>query len=130
MPRSSKRVPPALHELEAEVMDEVWSREQVTVREVLESLNRGSKERAYTTIMTVMSRLDTKGLLRRRREGKTDVYTPMMSRDEYLEARARAQVDGLVADYGDVALAHFARQLDSLDAERRERLRKLAEEGS
>jgi predicted transcriptional regulator len=130
MPRSSKRVPPALHELEAEVMDEVWRRQQVTVREVLESLNRGSRERAYTTIMTVMSRLDAKGLLRRRREGKTDVYRPRMSRDEYLEARARAQIEGLVADYGDVALAHFARQLDSLDAERRERLRRVVEEGS
>jgi predicted transcriptional regulator len=130
MPRSDKRIPPALHELEAEVMEEVWRHEQVTVREVLEALNRGSKERAYTTIMTVMSRLDAKGLLRRRRDGKTDVYRPRMSREQYLEARARAEVDGLVADYGDVALAHFARQLDSLDAKRRRQLRKLAEEES
>lgn len=111
-------------------MDEVWRHEQVTVREVLEALNRGSKERAYTTIMTVMSRLDAKGLLTRTRAGKTDVYRPRMDRQQYLEARARAEVDGLVADYGDVALAHFARQLDSLDAKRRRQLGKLAEEES
>jgi predicted transcriptional regulator len=128
--RRKQDTPPPLHELEAEVMEEVWRHEQVTVREVLEALNRGSKERAYTTIMTVMSRLDAKGLLRRRRDGKTDVYRPRMSREQYLEARARAEVDGLVADYGDVALAHFARQLDSLDAKRRRQLRKLAEEES
>jgi predicted transcriptional regulator len=111
-------------------MDEVWRHRQVTVRDVLEALNRGSKERAYTTIMTVMSRLDAKGLLTRRRDGRSDVYRARMDRAQYLEARARAEVDGLVADYGDVALAHFARQLDSLDARRRRRLKELAEEGS
>jgi predicted transcriptional regulator len=130
MARPAKKIPPALHELEAEVMEEAWQHEQVTVREVLEALNRGSKERAYTTIMTVMSRLDTKGLLTRRRDGRSDIYRPRLSREEYLEARARAQVEGLVADYGDVALAHFARQLDSLDAKRRRELIKLAEEDS
>jgi len=125
--RTKRAVPPALHQLEAEVMDEAWRHEEVTVREVLEALNKGAKERAYTTIMTIMARLDRKRLLTRRRAGKTDVYRPVMSRTEYLEARARAEVDELVSDYGDVALAHFARQLESLDPKRRQKLRKLAE---
>jgi predicted transcriptional regulator len=120
--------PPTLSELESEVMEEVWRHDEVTVRQVLEVLNRGSKERAYTTIMTIMNRLDAKGVLTRRRSGKSDIYRPVLSRDDYAEARARAEVDGLVADYGDAALAHFARQLDTLDPERRRQLRKLAEE--
>jgi BlaI family transcriptional regulator, penicillinase repressor len=122
-----KPAPPALHELEAEVMDQVWERRQATVRDVLEALNNGAKQRAYTTIMTIMSRLAAKGHLRRRRSGKTDIYSPVMSREDYLQARARAEVDELVADYGDVALAHFARRLGGLDAKRREQLRRLAE---
>jgi predicted transcriptional regulator len=122
-----KAAPPALHELEAEVMDEVWRREEATVREVLEALNRGPKQRAYTTVMTIMSRLDEKGLLERRRQGRADVYRPPLSRQQYLEARARAEVDELVSGYGDVALAHFARQLEGLDQGRRAKLRKLAE---
>jgi predicted transcriptional regulator len=94
---------------------------------VLEALNgRTSKKRAYTTIMTIMSRLDRKGLLTRRREGKADVYVPALSRDDYLEARARAQVGALVDEYGDVALVHFARQMARLDPGRREKLRRLA----
>jgi predicted transcriptional regulator len=109
-------------------MDEVWRHEEATVRQILEALNRGSKERAYTTIMTIMNRLEAKGALRRRRRGRSDIYRPVMSREEYAEARARAEVDGLVADYGEVALAHFARQLEALDPERRRQLRKLAEE--
>ncbi len=65
--------PPPLHELERAVMEEVWRREQTTVREVMDALNgRGDADRAYTTYMTIMSRLDSKGLLSRRREGKTD----------------------------------------------------------
>lgn len=126
--RKKSAGPPALHELEAEVMDEVWRHDEVTVREVLEALNRGPKQRAYTTIMTIMARLDRKGLLTRRRVGKGDVYRPLLSREQYLEARARSEVDGLVADYGDVALAHFARRLESLDPDRQRELRRLAEE--
>jgi predicted transcriptional regulator len=121
-----KTPPPTLSELESEVMEEVWRHDEVTVRQVLEALNRGSKERAYTTIMTIMNRLDAKGMLTRRRSGKSDIYRPVLSRDDYAEARARAEVDGLVADYGDAALAHFARQLDTLDPDRRRQLRRLA----
>jgi predicted transcriptional regulator len=125
--KRKKAVPPPLHELEAEVMEEAWRHEEVTVRDVLEALNRGAKQRAYTTVMTIMSRLDEKGLLERRREGRADVYRPTLSREEYLQARAGAQVDELVADYGEVAMAHFARQLNTLDGDRRAALRKLAE---
>jgi predicted transcriptional regulator len=129
-PRRRSRIPPPLHELEAEVMDEVWRRDEVTVREVLEALNAGRKQRAYTTIMTIMSRLHEKGLLDRRRSGKTDVYRAVMGREEYLDVRAEREVDELVADYGELALAHFARQLQTLDPKRREQLRKLAKGSS
>jgi predicted transcriptional regulator len=129
-PPRRRPLPPALHELEAEVMDEVWRRDEVTVRDVLEALNKGRKQRAYTTIMTIMSRLHRKGVLERERVGKTDVYRPVMSRDEYLDARAKREVDELVADYGDLALAHFARQLHTLDPKRREQLRRLAKGSS
>jgi len=121
-----KTPPPPLHELEALVMDEVWRQGQATVREVLTALNRDTKERAYTTVMTIMSRLDRKGLMTRTRRGKSDLYRPMMSREEYLDARAQAEVEALVAEFGDVALVHFAEQVDKLDRKRLSALRKLA----
>ncbi len=122
--------PPPLHELESEVMDEVWTRGEATVRDVQEALNsRGGKVRAYTTLLTVMTRLDGKGLLVRRRAGRLDVYAPALSRPDYLEARAEAQVAALVDDFGDLALAQFARHVDRLDPERLEKLRRLAGDG-
>jgi predicted transcriptional regulator len=119
-------VPPPLHELESEVMDEVWNRGRATVRDVLEELNLGPKQRAYTTVMTIMTRLARKGLLTRVRDGKTDVYSPVMSRTEYADARASAEVDALVEEFGEVALVHFARQVCALDPARRDQLRALA----
>jgi predicted transcriptional regulator len=121
------QVPPPLHELEAEVMEEVWERGEASVREVMEALNAGAdKERAYTTYMTIMARLDSKGLLERRRHGKTDIYTPRYARDQYADLRARAELDSLVDQFGDLALAHIARQLAGLDPRRRRALQRLA----
>jgi predicted transcriptional regulator len=121
--------PPPLHELEAEVMDAVWDwpHDEVTVREVMDVLNKRTKSpRAYTTYMTIMRRLDAKALLNRRREGKTDIYRPVHSRDEYADLRAQAEVSQLVEQYGEVALSHFAKQMAELDPERRRQLQRLA----
>jgi predicted transcriptional regulator len=119
--------PPILHALEAEVMEEVWRRGEATVRDVRQALNaRTDRIRAYTTVLTVMTRLDGKGLLVRRRAGRLDVYAPAVSREDYLRARAEAEVEALVEDFGDLALAHFARHVGRLDPERLQTLRRLA----
>jgi predicted transcriptional regulator len=119
--------PPPLHELEAEVMDTVWDLDEASVRTVMDVLNRDApKPRAYTTYMTILGRLHGKGLLERRREGKTDVYRAIHSRTEYADLRAQAEVAALVDTFGDVALGHFARQVADLDPERREALERLA----
>jgi len=120
--------PPPLHELESEIMEEMWRRGEATVRDVLKALNaRGGKVRAYTTLLTVMTRLDAKGLLVRRRAGRLDVYAPALTRDDYFHTRAEAEVAALVEDFGDLALAHFARHIQQLDPQRLETLRRLAQ---
>lgn len=126
MSAAASNVPPGLHELESELMELIWERGECNVRSVLEELNKRSyKQRKYTTVMTTMARLGKKGLLIRRRDGRTDIYKPAMTRDEYLEARAAAEVGALVDNYGEAALVHFARQMDQLDPERREQLRRI-----
>ena len=125
--QSRPKAPPQLHELESEVMEEIWARGESSVREVMDALNaRTSKPRAYTTYMTIMARLHGKGVLNRRREGKTDFYAPKLDREQFMASRAAAEVEGLVAQYGDVALSHFARQVAQLDPARRRALQRLA----
>ena len=121
------KIPPALHELETEVMEEVWKQDEASVRAIMDALNAPTKKpRAYTTYMTILGRLHSKGLLSRRREGRTDLYRPVYSREEYADLRSRAGVDALVEQYGDAALSHFARQVAQLDPERRRQLQRLA----
>jgi predicted transcriptional regulator len=120
--------PPPLPELEREVMEEVWRRGSGTVHEIRDALNaRADKDRAYTTVMTVLGRLADKGMLERRREGRSDRYVPVLDRDAYLEARAADDVETILAAYGDVALAHFADRVEQLDPQRRAQLRRLRE---
>jgi predicted transcriptional regulator len=122
--------PPPLGDLEAEVMAQVWHQSEATVRSVLEAINASSdKDRAYTTVMTVMGNLGRKGLLTRRREGKTDVYSAPLSRQEYLDARARAEAGALVGRYGDAAYMAFAREMGRLDPEQRRELLRLSRDG-
>ena len=124
------KTPPPLHELEAEVMDQLWSGGESSVRAVMAALNaEADRDRAYTTYMTVMGRLHKKGLLVRRRDGKTDYYTPAYEREQYMALRAGSEVDNLVEQFGDAALSHFARQMASLDPARRRALERLAREG-
>ena len=123
-------MPPPLHELESEVMEELWARGEASVRTVMEAMNRrAGKPRAYTTYMTIMSRLHRKGLLTRRRDRRTDFYTPAYTREQYMSLRARSEVEQLVATYGDVALSNFAEQMAGLDPARRRALQRLARRG-
>ena len=108
-------------------MEEVWRQGETTVKRVMEALTlRTNPSRAYTPYMTVMQRLADKGLLERTRSGRYDTYTPALSREQYQELRAEAQVQGLVDEFGDVALAHFAKSLQTLDPARRRQRRRLS----
>lgn len=68
--------------LEAEVMRVLWDKgAPAQVADVHETL-QATREIAYTTVMTVMTRLTGRGLLRRAKEGRAYVYTPAVRREE------------------------------------------------
>ena len=121
--------PPALPKLEREVMERIWELGRVSARAVLEVVNDDPSRspRAYTTVLTIMQRLEAKGLLERTRGPRSDFYAPVISRDQYVRARADAEVDEIIAEYGELALVQFARHAAALDPQRREALRRLAE---
>lgn len=96
-------------ELEAVVMERLWTLEEpTTVRAVLEDL-RPHRQLAYTTVMTVMDNLYRKGWLRRDRDGLAYRYEPVMSRDAYTaDVMGRALSDS--RDRG-AALIQFVAQM-------------------
>jgi predicted transcriptional regulator len=109
--------------LEAEVMQIVWAADRpVTVRELLEEINRGRESQlAYTTIMTVMSRLVDKGALSRTKQGRGYLYEAAAG------DAAEIAVRNVMRDYGDAAMAHFVDEARA-DPKALRRLQKLLAE--
>jgi predicted transcriptional regulator len=110
----------ALGPLEAEVMAVLWQSDgPVFVREVVQRLNAGrTAPLAYTTVMTVLSRLAGRGILVREQQGRGYVYSPAVA------DTAEIAVRGVLAEFGDAALARFVERVE-LDPGLRARLRKL-----
>lgn len=120
--------PPALSDLERQVMEQVWgSTGDVTVRQIVDRINAESdKERAYTTLMTIMSRLESKGMVTKKKRSRSDLFSPTIGRQEYVESRAKVEVDALVGEYGEIARALFLREIEESDPAAAEKLRRLA----
>ena len=121
-----------LHDLEAAVMDVVWSRKlaRFAVSDVVAVLEK-QREIAYTTVMTTLVRLHRKGLLEREREGKRYLYSTKLSREAFLESTAREVLDRAVGGRGALAMlsekvSHAsASELDELEVLIRSRRREL-----
>lgn len=104
-----------LGELEAAIMEVLWSEPHaLTVREVHARL---PGKRAYTTVMTVMSNLAEKGLLTVDRSGVAHRYTPTVTRETYTSDSVGKIIDELLSDFGDPAIAHFAKALNPAQLE-------------
>lgn len=70
-----------LGQLQRQVLEILWDMEEATVRQVLEQI-APRKDLAYTTILTTMQTLEKNGWLEHRKEGKTYVYRPALSRQQ------------------------------------------------
>jgi predicted transcriptional regulator len=110
--------------LEAEVMDYVWRHgDWVGVNDILTALH--GPRRAYTTVMTIVTRLCDKGLLQRERRGRGFVYRPAQSKEE-LAAQSLRDVLASSED-PQAVLARFVQDLEA-SPELLARLRALAHE--
>ena len=73
---------------EAKLMELCWKHRTLTVKKAVYHLG-GSDKQAYTTVMTVMSRLADKGILKRRKEGRSFTYEPAVEREVYISDRVK-----------------------------------------
>jgi predicted transcriptional regulator len=114
-----------LGKLESQVMEAVWAADgPACVDDIREALSASGKEAAYTTIMTTLSRLYTKGLLAREQQGKAYYYTPRVSRRELTSGMTKQVIDSLLTTFAEPAMAYF---VEALGAEHPEKLDALAD---
>jgi len=70
-----------LGKLQNSVMETVWSLSEATTRQVWERLNQ-KRPLAYTSVLSIMQRLEKAGWLSHRVEGRTYVYEATLSREQ------------------------------------------------
>src|SRR5687767_14746261 len=98
-----------LTRFELEIMDVLWRLGEGSVREVREALSE-RKRPAYTTVQTIVQRLELKGAVRRTRKiGNALMFEPTVSR----KAAYRHVIDELLGLFGGSARPVVAHLLDS-----------------
>lgn len=121
-----------LGSLERQIMQLFWERlkpnEQLTVREAHEQLSGHGTDLAYTTVMTVMSRLADKGMLARTLIGRGYAYQAQVDAQHAVWQATEDFFQSLQGEFGEAALVHFAESLPTLDPKLAKQLRKAFEE--
>jgi BlaI family transcriptional regulator, penicillinase repressor len=97
---------PALGKLELKIMQALWERGPCSVREVQESFPP-RKRPAYTTVQTVMYRLEAKGALRRAKKiSNAHIFEATLSRD-VTQGRLIDDLLGLFGGRSQPVMAHL-----------------------
>jgi predicted transcriptional regulator len=123
--------PPDLSESELAVLKALWDLGAGTVREVNAELSRRGRRWAYTTVQTLLARLQQKGYVESIKETVAHTFRPTVSRDQLLQRRlseletdlcegaATPLVHALVSGkrFTTADIAHFRRLLDELEAD-------------
>ncbi len=118
-----------LSDSEKEIMEIIWQNGEVCVRNVLKELKK-KKKIAYTTVMTVMSRLHEKGVLKRKMNGAgAFIYEPVSDKKTFTEKKSKKIIKSFLKEYGDVAVAQFLEVIETSGApqaeEWKDKLKKL-----
>lgn len=120
---------PAVSDAELDVLKVLWQHGPATVRDVESRLRRRKRRWAYTTVLTLLSRLREKGYVQSEKSGPAHVFTAGVSREQLLsnglsdmadricDGTASPLVQALVKGqrFTSEEIAHFRRLLDELE---------------
>jgi len=109
MRRESPARAPAITEAESVVMEVLWRRNPLPTDEVLAALV-GERRWREGTVKALLNRLLRKGAVRADKEGRRFLYSPLVSRDEWLLSESKGLLDRLFAGRVAPLAAHFSQQ--------------------
>ena len=93
-----------LADREAEIMEVLWDAGPSTVAEVKQ---RVPDELAYTTVLTILRNLESKGYVTHDPEGKAHRYSPLVERDAAQRSALRAMADKFFKGSTAMVLTHL-----------------------
>lgn len=113
-----------LSDLEQQAMNYIWDHKECSVRDVVEHLSKNRKI-AYTTVATIVQRLENKSFVVKKEQGKTNFYKAKLGKEAYTKRVADSFIKKFVGSFGDVAIASFADGLDDISPDKRKYLLSL-----
>jgi BlaI family transcriptional regulator, penicillinase repressor len=115
-------------EFELQVLGTLWEHGPGTVRQVMERLSDG-KERAYTSVLSVMQVMQKKGLLEvaDERDGLAHIFKPLASREQVAVPLLRGLVRKIFGGSTRTAMQHLL-DSDAVDRDEIEGMRRLLDE--
>lgn len=116
-----------LPDAELEVMNAVWECTHPAARADIEAVLCREHPMAVTTVLTLLQRLSDKGFLLTEKQGRTNCYTPLIHKHDYLAAQSKRFVEKLCG--GSMGAFAAALRDSGLTREELEELRTLLEEG-
>jgi len=81
-----------LGDLQLQIMKALWLRGEATVAEIHHALPGGS-DLAYTTVATMLRKMDARGLVRHRADGRTFIYAAAVAEDQVSRGMAEHVLD-------------------------------------
>lgn len=111
-----------LGDLQLRIMRVLWNRGPATVANVQKGL--GGDRLAYTTVATMLRKMEDRGLVRHREEGRRFVYEAVASADDVTRSMAHDLVDRLFEGSLADAVSHLleTREVSQQELARLERL--------
>ena len=114
-----------LGDRELEVMSWLWANGSGTVGEVRDGL---ADALAYTTVLTILRNLESKGFLRRQDEGRAHRYFPRVQQKAARRRALRRLIDTLFLGSPEALLSHLVDEHDLSPAELRRIANRLADQ--
>jgi BlaI family transcriptional regulator, penicillinase repressor len=102
------KTPTAISEAESVVMEVLWRHGPMRAEAVVEHLT-GHERWREPTIKTLLNRLLKKSAIRAEKEGRRYVYSPVLTRDDWLSRESKGLLDRLFDGRVAPFVAHFGR---------------------
>jgi predicted transcriptional regulator len=112
--------------LEARIMSILWKHQEMTIKDVQLKLEQ-EKSVNFNTVMTVMNRLVDKHILHKRMDGRSNLYRPHLSQEQFLETQSKELTHELIEEFGSLVVSHMLDALDEADPVLLEKLERKIE---
>ena len=120
------RHPVAISEAESVVMEVIWAKNPILTEDVVAALTPNGKWQE-ATVKTLLNRLLKKGAVKARKDQRRYLYSPVLTRDQWLANESRGFLDRLFDGRIAPLVSHFSQQ-QKLSKKDIEELKRVIEE--